>query len=558
MGGDQGYSASMLYKRSLVACVFTIVVFSSAALWAQEPTPSEKLALEAYRQGSFGKAVQLYTTALAETTDPDHHALLHVRIAWTLFALGREDEVDTHLKAALLQDPDHTLVTDYYTDEFVELFEQARSQAFVSSQTPVSRPLLPSEIEETISNIENQLVTGSDLEGALADVDGLLVSYPQEARLVPLRIRLLELLGRQEEANELRASLGATGELATPVVRVLSIPELILGANRKLDEGDIDGSLALLREAVARQPSNVAALELMAEAAQRGARWQEASFALKSALALQPDNLGLRLRLGEVSLAMNDNSAARDVFRELTQVFPHSDRAWAALGLLHARLGLADRALEDLGKALAENPLLPEVQLARGELLLAKGEVDAAIAALRSASNLLQDDPQVEARLGQAMLAIGNDSQALSHLRAATQGGFSPPDVQRSLTLALLANGILSEARRVLDGTEPAANGDVEILRGLLLIAKDDLDAAETVLSGVAPTRPSDPALLNLLAITHYRNARYQEAVTLLARAHEADPEAAMLETNLTRARAADAAVRLGQAAQPVKAAPAK
>ncbi len=53
-------------------------------------------------------------------------------------------------------------------------------------------------------------------------------------------------------------------------------------------------------------------------------------------LRLLPDNLNLQLRLGGVYLAKGDASAARDIFRQVTDSFPHSDRAWASLGLLDA------------------------------------------------------------------------------------------------------------------------------------------------------------------------------------------------------------------------------
>ena len=78
---------------------------------AQETTPSEDAAVQAYRQGAFTRAVNLYTKALTETSDPEHRARLHVNIAWTLFALGRTDEVDTHLNAALLEHPELSLMS---------------------------------------------------------------------------------------------------------------------------------------------------------------------------------------------------------------------------------------------------------------------------------------------------------------------------------------------------------------------------------------------------------------------------------------------------------------
>jgi tetratricopeptide (TPR) repeat protein len=530
------------------------VILVLMSLWprpanGQEVTPSEAAALQAYREGSFSRAVQLYTTALSETDDPSHRARLHVNAAWTLFALGREDEVNTHLRAALLEDPDLNLVPDYYTQEFMDLFDAARRQEFAPTRTTPAMP--PPDLEATVASIAERVDSEQDLEGALADVERLLAAYPQDGRLLPLKVDLLRHLGRSEEADEILRTYGATyGELSADR---LSIPDLILRANRLLDEGDVETAFQLLREAVSRQPTNVAALELMAEAALRSGRWQDAEFALKSALSLQPDNLNLQLRLGGVYLAKNDASAARDVFQGLTDRYPHSDRAWAALGLLDARLGNTDRALRELEQALTENPLLPEVQLTYGELLLIEGDLDGALQALQASSNLLRDDPQVDARLGQALLALDRNQEALERLRSAVDGGFRPFDVQRSLALALVANGRHAEAERLLEDIPIDDDGDSSVVRGYLLLEQGRYADSEQTLAQVASIRPSDPRVLNLLAVALYRQGRYQEALTLLERAHELDPSGSTLEANLGHAEGARAAELLAEGAREVR-----
>ncbi len=322
-----------------------------------------------------------------------------------------------------------------------------------------------------------------------------------------------------------------------------------------LEEGDSSTSLELLREAVARQPNNVAALELMAEAAQRSGQWEEAEFALKSALGMQPDNVGLQLRLGEVYIAENELSAARDVFRAITERSPHSDRGWAALGLLEARLGNQDRALAHLDRAIEENPLLPEVQLARGELLLAKGAPDAAFEALKSAANLLHDDPQLEARFGQALLAKGSHDEALEHLRTAVEGGFHPDDVERALALALALNGRYAESERVLSEAGIADNNDTEIIRGLLMLQRSNYAAAEEIIRPVVDARSNEPAVLNLFAAALYNQTRYEETVKYLEGAEDLDNSIEEIAANLSVARAARGAELLAENAAGVKAA---
>lgn len=534
----------------IVICVFLALVSASGLCSGQDTTPSEDSALNAYRQGEFARAVQLYTAALSETQDPEHKARLHVRIAWTLFALGRESEVQTHLRASLLQKPDLTLASDYYTQEFLDLFEQARRSALETS-TAGDGSVAP-DLEAGLAAIQLQLETGDNLEGALVEVERLAAAYPADGRLIPLRIQILELLGRAEEADQLRQMHLLTGggtELMEggSLIERLSIPDLILRANRLLDEGDVNTSLELLREAVDRQPSNVAALELMAEAAGRGAQWQEAEYALKSALGLQPDNIGLKLRLGEVYLAKADASAARDVFRELTESHPRSDRAWASLGLLNARLGKPDDATRELARSLEENPLLPEIQLAYGELLLADGKLDEATEALRAAGNLLHEDPQLEARLGQAMLATGRYQNSLRLLRSAVENGFSPPDVERSLALALIHLDHFSEASRLIQGmTRDRTKGyENDLVEGFLALKRGRFEEAEKSFRQAIEEIPNDALALNLMGAALYSQEKYSEAVAILQQATELAPENTEIGENLARAQAAQDAVQL-------------
>ena len=60
--------------------------------------------------------------------------------------------------------------------------------------------------------------------------------------------------------------------------------------------------------------------------------------------------------------------------------------------MLEARLQNNERALEALGLALAENPMLPAVQLANGELLLLKGDYSAALESFEAAQKLMPND----------------------------------------------------------------------------------------------------------------------------------------------------------------------
>jgi tetratricopeptide (TPR) repeat protein len=214
--------------------------------------------------------------------------------------------------------------------------------------------------------------------------------------------------------------------------------------------------------------------------------------------------------------------------------------------------------LSHLDRAIEENPLLPEVQLARGELLLAAGAPKAAYTALEAAANLLHDDAQLEGRLGQALLAIERSEDALTHLRAAVAGGFTPDDIERALALALALNGKLAESERVLSQAGIADNQDSEVIRGLIRFERKTYAAAEEILRPVVTARANEPGILNLFSAVLYNQTRYQEAIGYLEDAEEIDPTAERIVVNLSVARAARAAELLAKNATTVKAAPTK
>jgi Flp pilus assembly protein TadD len=203
--------------------------------------------------------------------------------------------------------------------------------------------------------------------------------------------------------------------------------------------------------------------------------------------------------------------------------------------------------------ALHENPLLPEVQIAYGELELAGGDPLIAIEAFEAARNLLQSDPQLEARTGQALLALGRDAEALEHLRDAIDGGYTPPDVQRAFALALVANGLYAEAERLIADIPADQSKDLGIVRGYLLLERGANAEAEAVLRQVAEDRPTDPAVLNMLATVVYRQQRYPEAVALLQRAVELDPSNELWSANLANAASALSAEALASNAAAVR-----
>jgi len=114
-------------------------------------------------------------------------------------------------------------------------------------------------------------------------------------------------------------------------------------------------------------------------------------------------------------------------------------------------------------------------------------------------------------------------------------------------------NGDNAEAERLLGHVTGDREGELAIIRGLLLLEGGGPAAAARVLRPVAEQRPSDPAVLNLLAVALYQQADYQGAVVLLRRAADLVPNDPTVATNLARATAAQTARQLEEHATVVQ-----
>jgi Flp pilus assembly protein TadD len=87
-------------------------------------------------------------------------------------------------------------------------------------------------------------------------------------------------------------------------------------------------------------------------------------------------------------------------------------------------------------------------------------------------------------------------------------------------------------------------------------LKRERFQEAEAILKGLAQQRAGDPETINLLAAAVYPQLRFAEAVSLLTRANDLDPELVTVFDNLQKAQAALAAEILGSNANTVKAVP--
>jgi tetratricopeptide (TPR) repeat protein len=168
-----------------------------------------------------------------------------------------------------------------------------------------------------------------------------------------------------------------------------------------------------------------------------------------------------------------------------------------AAGLAASLAGRHDRAVEHFAAAQALEPASATIALHLGQAQMASGELDAARASLVRSLRLDEDQAVAWGMLAEISLRQNNAAMALQHIRRA-----------RLLEPANLAWRLI-EARAHRRANDPRS--------------------ALEVLAGVAESEQRDRAVLRLMAECYGMLSRPSDAAALLARASDAEPEAAWL-----------------------------
>ncbi|MFT4054466.1 MAG: sulfotransferase [Novosphingobium sp.] len=212
-----------------------------------------------------------------------------------------------------------------------------------------------------------------------------LLREPHDASAYRLLGRALRALGRHEEAKL------AEGE----AIRASVHDPALVAIARALMAGDLPAAEMGLRQRLRDQPTDVAAIRMMAELAGRIGRYRDAEALLSRALELAPGftaaqaNLAIVLyrqnRFAEAVSALDivlaqgpahagdlnlraaalgrigDYAEARRIYAELTATFPDHARLWMSYGHILKTLGEQAQSIAAYRRAIALEPGLGEV-----------------------------------------------------------------------------------------------------------------------------------------------------------------------------------------------------
>ncbi|HEU5020433.1 MAG TPA: tetratricopeptide repeat protein, partial [Bryobacteraceae bacterium] len=139
----------------------------------------------------------------------------------------------------------------------------------------------------------------------------------------------------------------------------------------------------LEREIARQKPSNAQFYIVLGDALHGAGKPREAVTAYEQALRLKPNSLQALRSLSDALAAAGEHARAEETLQRAVQMAPSDPEAWYKYGLL-------DSDPTKIEKAIALDPSLPEKSRRLGEILLKKGDLKGAEAALKDA---LRTDP---------------------------------------------------------------------------------------------------------------------------------------------------------------------
>ena len=348
-----------------------------------------------------------------------------------------------------------------------------------------------------------------------------------------------------------------------------------LMARRLEAEGDNSGALAALKRAATADPTSAEVRAEMAGFHLRHNERSEAETEAKAALAINPDNVGANRALGLLNAAAVEGSSGRDSAAQtatyLRDAITYLERAVRAspttadltlfytLGRLYIRNGEPTKAIELLVRVLSQNPDSVPGRLMMVQAYAGNKDLKGAIATLQE---IVEFEPGVAAALGQYQAEAGLLTEAVDSytLALAVQprsrdlklrriavlldakdyrraAGFAAearkqhPDDARFVRLqarALFDSGDRTGAIALLEQVAketPRDTGTLFTLADVYADAGRGTDA-ERVLRQIVAAEPTNANALNYLGyLLATRGEQLDEAITLVQRALEAEPE---------------------------------
>jgi Flp pilus assembly protein TadD len=184
--------------------------------------------------------------------------------------------------------------------------------------------------------------------------------------------------------------------------------------------GRLDDAIEVTRKALELAPTRPAACyNLLSHLLLQRGDDQQALAVARQAVALDPSDVHHNAHLGALLKQSGDLTGAEEAFHRASRLSPPNAHALTQLGEVRAEKGLFEQGISALRRAIEIEPAEAGLRYSLSRVLEQQGNMDAAIAASREAVALDTENPHFRARLGDLLLKAGDCEGAQSAYRGA-------------------------------------------------------------------------------------------------------------------------------------------
>ena len=435
----------------------------------------------------------------------------------------------------------------------------ARGQAAQAQQDIHGAQTAYALAEQATPNAVGPLLAEARLLGSLGDVNGAQAKIDRALAVQP---RSAEALLDEAELARRKGDTAAAMSILTRILneQPANIRALLDRARLEIAAGQPDKAkldIAAVQKAI---PDNIQACYLQAVLQVQGRDFKSADASLdriNAFLARIPRGFLLQAAVKEY---LGQPAQAEEAARRYISQAPDDLAGYKMLARLQFAGRRPDLAAEVLGGVARSGRADAETYDLLGRAYAAIGRRDESVKAFQKAQSLAPDDVGLQTRLANARVRAGQAELAMDDLEHTLQLAPTTPQVGEALFFAALATGDLRKAAEAVDAVHNAqgATPVEENLEGLLKLAQLDqpgaekkfreivrnhpdfataqinlarvLDMqgkpaeAEQLLSALLQKQPTAEPALTILAARYVQTHRLSAAISLMAKAHSADP----------------------------------
>ena len=232
--------------------------------------------------------------------------------------------------------------------------------------------------------------------------------------------------------------------------------------------GRLEAAVGAYRHAVAARPDFASAHYNLGRALQALHHDAEAEAHYRRVIALTPDFADVHSNLGALLASRGRDDEALACFRRAVATQPRNAGAHHNLGLMHARLQRWEDAIAAYRQVLALEPSHAEAQLNVGNALLALKRRDEAVVHLEQACARAPNNAWAQISLGDALFGLRRETAALACYERAVALDPALADAHNRLSMALLALGRIEQARDAAESAVALAPGRIDFYAALV------------------------------------------------------------------------------------------